>query len=254
MRAAPGLRKLRLRHKLALWLAVAALVAVVITALVAVRIVLGSLDAGLRKQTARQLSIALNLVLRQVEALGNDAGALASSPSLVAALESGNPSSSVSETLGRQEAILPSSLVQVTDARGNLLDTRVVGRDTKRFLPLALGPGSAVFERGLSYERRVDIVPLGDKLVVRAVAPVVTASLALRGVVVVSAPLDGDFADQIKGALGAEVLLHAGGQPAQSTFADRQGARLQHPVHQAGEPFDAGMPPYQLHLHASGFR
>ncbi len=44
-------------------------------------------------------------------------------------------------------------------------------------------------------------------MVVRAVAPIVDAELALRGVLVLSTPLDGDFADGIKGALSADVLI-----------------------------------------------
>ena len=39
----------------------------------------------------------------------------------------------------------------------------------------------------------------GGRLVMRSVAPIVDASFVLRGVVVLSVPLDADFADGIKG-------------------------------------------------------
>jgi hypothetical protein len=59
----------------------------------------------------------------------------------------------------------------------------------------------------IAFEQDVlENLAIGDKVVVRAVSPIVDAGLGLRGVLVLSMPLDGDFADGIKGALLADVI------------------------------------------------
>jgi signal transduction histidine kinase len=214
---------LRLRHKLAISLSLAALLPVVVASTVAVRTVLGSLEGGLHDQTARQLRVAMNLVLRNVERLGGDAVRLASTPALVEAIDQGDLA--VTELLAREDPHLPSALVEVADAQGRVMAARAMGGNRGRYARLGVAAGSAAIQSGLEYERRVSIFAMGQLLVVRAVAPIVDPSYALRGVVVVSLPFDGDFADSIKGALGTNVLFHAGSAPAMSSFVDRVGGR-----------------------------
>lgn len=223
----PLLGRLRLRHKLAISLSLAALLPVALAATVAVRIVLGTLEEGIRAQTARQLHIAMNLVLRHVERLGTEAARLASAPDLIQALDGaqGDVPPAVAEVLGRESPQLPSALVQVTDARGRIVAARAVGGNFERFRDVAVTEGTPAIASGLAYERRVTLLSAGDVLVVRAVAPVVDPGFDLHGVVVLSLPLDGDFADGIKGALGVDVLLHAGARPAMSSFLDALGGR-----------------------------
>ncbi|MBI4511249.1 MAG: GAF domain-containing protein [Deltaproteobacteria bacterium] len=216
-------RGLRLRHKLALSFSIAALLPVAVASTMAVKIVLESLEQGLREQTARQLRIAMNLVLRNVERLGDEAVQLAGAPALAEAI--GNGEGAVAELLARSAPHLPSALVQVTDARGQIMATHAVAGNRERFAPIAVDSGGAMVKRGLSYERRVTIAQVGDVLVVRAVAPVVDPSFSLFGIVLMSLPLDGDFADGIKGALGADVLIHAAARPAMSSFLDSVGGR-----------------------------
>jgi signal transduction histidine kinase len=216
--------RLRLGHKLALSLSLAALLPVGVAASIAVRIVLGGLEDGLREQTARQLRVGLNLVLRTVERLGGDADRLASAPGLVEAIEAGD--AEVAEVLAHEEPHLPSSFVQVAGADGRILAGRAVGGDVARYSRIESSASAPVLRAGLAYERRVTILPVSGRLVVFAAAPVVDRSFALRGVVVLTLPLDGDFADGIKGALGAEVLIHAGTQAAMSSFLDGEGGRL----------------------------
>ena len=217
------LAKLRLRHKMSLLLSAAALFPIVLAAIVAGRVVLRGLEEGLRDQTARQLRIAMNLVLRNVEHLGSEAVQLASAPALPDAISRGE--TSVTELLSRADPHLPSALVQVADAEGRILCTHAVGANPNRYEGLALMEKAPIVQRGLAYERRVTIATFSDQLVVRAVAPVVDASFLLRGVVIISLPLDGDFADGIKGALGTDILIHAGSKPANSSFLDEKGGR-----------------------------
>ena len=215
---------LRLGHKLALSLSLAALLPVVLAATVAVRIVLGGLEDGLQEQTARQLRVGMNLVLRTVERLGGDAERLASAPGLGAAIGRGDDA--VYEVLAHEDPHLPSAFVQVADAKGKILASRAVGGDVARYAAIGLAGSSPIIRSALEYERRVTILPVEGMLVVYAVAPVVDPSFALEGAVVLAMPLDGDFADGIKGALGSDVLIHAGSLPAMSSFLDTDGARL----------------------------
>ncbi|HKA88534.1 MAG TPA: ATP-binding protein [Haliangiales bacterium] len=216
------MKRLRLGHKLALSLSMAALLPVAAAAVVSVSIVLRGLERGLAEQTTRQLRVGMNLVLRTVERLGGDAQRLASTPGLGAAVGQGEPA--LGEVLTRELPHLPSAMVRVADDKGHIVAQRAVGGDEPRFGDI--GVPAAVVEAGLAYERRVTLTPGQGMLVVHAVAPIVDPSLALRGVVVVSLPLDGDFADGIKGALGTDVLIYAGADPAMSSFLDHDGARL----------------------------
>jgi two-component system, NtrC family, sensor kinase len=216
--------KLRIAHKLALSLSLAALLPVVVAATVAVQIVLGGLEDGLEEQTLRQLRVGLSLVLRTVERLGGDAQRLASHPRLAAAIAEGERP--VQNVLAREDPHLPSSLVQVADANGRLVAARAIGGDVLRFRGMGVEPDSPVLRWGLAYERRVTLVESGGLLVVRAVAPVVDESYVLKGVVVVTLPLDADFADSIKGALDTDVVFHAGSEPATSSFQRDDGARV----------------------------
>ncbi|HET6612227.1 MAG TPA: HAMP domain-containing protein, partial [Kofleriaceae bacterium] len=224
------LPRLRLRHKLAVAMSVAALLPVVVASWVAVSVVLRSLESGLRQDTERQLHVGLNLLLRNVERLGQVAVQLSTSPELSHAMLVGPEQ--VEQTLAGDRSALPSSLVQVADDTGTIIAQRVIGGVGERFSGLGVKSGGPVLRAGLSYERRVTIVAVNDVLVVRAVAPIVDASYLLEGVVVVSVPLDAGFADKLKGALGTDVLIFAGGadgdpaRQAMSTFVDRFGARV----------------------------
>jgi signal transduction histidine kinase len=215
---------LRLGHKLALSLSLAALLPVALAATIAVRIVLGGLEDGLEEQTARQLRVGMNLVLRTVERLGGDAERLASAPGLAQAID--DDDLAVTEVLAHEDPHLPSAFVEVTDAQGRVLASRAVGGDLARYAAIGLGGSSPIIRSGLEYERRVTILPVQGVLVVYAVAPVVDPSYLLKGVVALAMPLDGDFADGIKGALGSDVLIHSRDMPAMSSFLDAEGARL----------------------------
>jgi signal transduction histidine kinase len=217
------LTRLRLRHKLAISLSIAALLPVAVAAWVAVSIMLRGLERDLRDETEQQLSVGLNLVLRNVERFGQDAVRLSSSRSLSTALTEG--AEAVESVLADEDPLLPSSLVQIADETGHIVATRVVG-EKKRFESIGVPSKHQLIRDGLAYERKVKLVVVNDVLVVRAVAPIVDQSYMLQGVVVLSAPMDGDFADGVKGALGTDVLLLAAGH-AHTTFVDDTGARIE---------------------------
>src|SRR5207247_2428780 len=126
--------RLRLRHKLALSLSIAAILPVIVAAGVAVRVVLEGLEDGVREQTTKQVRVAVNLVLRNVERLGADAVRLASTPGLDDAIARGTEATI--EVIAREDAQLPSALVHVTDPRGQVVATRAVGGDPGRYTAL----------------------------------------------------------------------------------------------------------------------
>ncbi len=218
--------RLRLRHKLSFSLVIAALLPVLVASWVAVSVVLRGLDRGLRDETHRQLDVGINLVLRNVQRLAQEAVRLSSSSDLLWAMAEGPMA--IADALARESPHLTSSLVQVANERGEIQAQRVVGEVT-RFSGLEAGPQSRALAAGRTYERSVTIVTVGEQLVVRAAAPIVDASFKLRGVIVMSLPLDGDFADGIKSSLGADVLIFAHtirGTTARTTFLDPIGRRV----------------------------
>jgi signal transduction histidine kinase len=213
---------LRLRTKLVIAMVLAALVPVVIVASIATGVILSNLEAGLREDADRQLTVGLNLILRSVERFGEEAVQLSESSDLVAAIRD---KTGLERWLAHQVAHVPSARLQLLDASGALVfDRMVVGaltcdpaqrgdanhpecRAAERFRGVGVTPADTASTSSEPWSRGVSITAVGDRVVVRAVSPVVDAGLALRGTVVLSMPLDGDFADSIKGALSADVLI-----------------------------------------------
>ena len=226
-------RRLKVGHKLALALAFAALLPLAFAGFAAVRLVLGTLESGLAAQTDRQLEIGLNLLLRAIEGIGEDAAQLAALPALAEGIAEG---ATATQALIERDVVLRRGvgLVQILSARGDQIATRATGVDEAEARSLALTADTDVVARGLAYEQRVSVVPLNGRLVVRAVAPVTDRALALHGLVVVSVPLDEGFASRLRAALGADVLLHAGDGPGISSLTDATGARIDGLVAPAG--------------------
>ncbi len=244
---APKLR-LRLRTKLVIAMVIASLVPVLIVAMLATSVILSSLEAGLREEAARQLTVGLNLVLRSVERLGDECVQLSESSELVGALAPAGrrePEAVVEQVLrlfgpdaapvparaalaawiSRAAAHVPSARLQVLDARGAIVLDRTLGGADARFRDVGVTADDPVVAAGLKWTRGVSLVTVGDTVVMRAVSPILDASLALRGMVVMSTPFDGDFADGVKGALSADVLLGGPSGRLAVTFRSRDGRR-----------------------------
>ena len=81
--------RVRLRSRLVLAMALAALLPVLVVAVVATQAIFSSLERGLRDDADRQLSVATNLLLRQLERLGDEAAQLANSGDLPLAMRHG---------------------------------------------------------------------------------------------------------------------------------------------------------------------
>jgi len=212
-------RGIRLRTKLALAMVLAALVPVTIVAAIASGVILSNLEEGLREDADRQLTVGLNLVLRSVERFGDEAVQLSEGVDLVAALRDNGD---LDAWLARQVAHVPSARLQLLDPTGRIVfDRMVVGaltcdpkqpadanhpecRAAERFRAIGVAPNEITAD---SWSRTLSLAQVDGRVIVRAVSPIVDGGLALRGAVVLAMPLDGDFADSIKGALSADVLL-----------------------------------------------
>ena len=218
----PELR-LRLRTKLVVAMVFAALVPVVIVALLATRVILSSLETGLRDDADRQLTVGLNLVLRAVERLGDETVQLSESGDLTDALSRGP--AALERWLAKESAHVPSARLQVFDATGALVLEKTLGDAEARFKDVGVKLGDPIIAAGRSWTRGVSLATVDDRVVMRAVSPVVDATLTLRGVLVLSTPFDGDFADGIKGAVSADVLIGGPSGRLQVTFRSNLGRR-----------------------------
>jgi signal transduction histidine kinase len=218
---------LRLRHKLAISLVIAALLPVIVAYWVGASVVLRGLERGLQAETEKHLSVGLNLLLRDVERLGHEATRLSARKTLATAIEEGD--SSLADVLEYESQHLPSVLIQMTSADGSIIGRRDAETGRERFAGMGVTSESPSVRAGLTYERRVTIRQHGRQLLVRATAPIVNERFQLMGVVVLSVPLDGLFADRLKASLGADVFILAGGSATgvpMMSFLDRLGARL----------------------------
>ncbi|MGH9884906.1 MAG: cache domain-containing protein, partial [bacterium] len=223
MSRSPELR-LRLRTKLVVAMAFAALVPVLVVALLATGVILSSLETSLREDADRQLGVGLNLILRSVERLGDETVQLAEATELAPAL---HEPAALEAWLAHASAHAPSARLQLLDRDGSVLFDRVLGGAEQRFTGIGVSRGDPAIADGQAWGRGVSLVSSDDHVIVRAVSPVVDANLALRGVLVLSMPLDGDFADGIKGALTADVLLGGPSGRLQTTFRTGSSGRPQ---------------------------
>ncbi len=219
--AAPPKLRLRLRTKLVVAMLFAALVPVAILATLATSVILSSLDTGLREDADRQLTVGLNLILRSVERVGDEAVQLSETSELAGAISS---PPALDSWLAHESAHVASARLQLLDPRGTVIFDRVIGGADQRFAAVGIAGGEPLAV-GDTWSRRVSLVDIGDRVVVRAAAPIVDASLTLRGVLVLSTPLDGEFADSIKGALAADVMIGGTSGKLQVTFRSTLGRR-----------------------------
>ncbi|HET7503611.1 MAG TPA: ATP-binding protein [Kofleriaceae bacterium] len=222
-RVRPRQLRLRLRTKLMVAMAFAALVPVLVVALLATGVILSSLEASLREDADRQLGVGVNLILRAVEQLGDETIQLAESSELPSRLDT----EALDAWLSHRATHVPSARLQLLDPGGAVVFDRVLGGAEARFARLGVLPDDPAVATGRAWGRGVALVAVGDEVIVRAVSPIVDAGLALRGVLVLSMPLDADFADGIKGALSADVLLGGSSGQLQTTFRGALGGRTQ---------------------------
>lgn len=240
---APPELRLRLRTKLVVAMIFAALVPVVIVASLATGVILSSLEGGLREDADRQLTVGLNLVLRSVERLGDECVQLSESKELAEALRRRRmpgtdwipdelaPALTVRDTSGIEawlahEAVhIPSSRLQLLGADGTMILDRTLGGATARFANAGVTANDPLVVAGQAWTRGVSLVTVDDRVIVRAVSPIVDPTLRLRGVIVLSTPLDGEFADSIKGALSANVLIGGPSGTLEVTFRSQLGRR-----------------------------
>ena len=222
---APPKLRLRLRTKLVVAMLFAALVPVAILATLATSVILSSLVTGLREDADRQLTVGLNLILRAVERIGDEVVQLSETSELAAAIPAGpGPEAALDSWLAHESAHLASARLQLLDPHGLVIFDRVIGGAEKRFAAVGVTSGEPLVP-GDTWSRRVSLVDVGDRVVVRAAAPVVDANLSLRAVLVLSMPLDGEFADSIKGALAADVMIGGTSGRLEVTFRSALGKR-----------------------------
>ncbi|MGE0867601.1 MAG: ATP-binding protein [Kofleriaceae bacterium] len=222
-RAPTSALRLTLRSKLVLAMVFGALLPVLIVAALATGVVLSSLESGLRDDAHRQLTVGLNLVLRAVERFGDEAVQLSESVDLAEAIDGGHDA--VETWLSREAPHVASARLQLFDIDGRPLLDRVIGGGDARFAHVGIGPDDPMIAAGRAWSRDVSLVPVGDQVVVRAMSPVLNDGLVLRGVLVLTSPLDGAFADGIKSALAADVLLGGPSGRLAATFRSSLGQR-----------------------------
>jgi signal transduction histidine kinase len=214
---------LRLRHKLSLMLTIAALLPVLGASTVAMRLVLAGLKSGVRSQTDRTMRVALNLVLSNVKEVFESTIRLSETAGLSDLLLL-DPQSTGELIMRKDEQLIP-GLVEIADENGRVVGRRVVGG--ARVRDDAVSTTEAI--RGaLSYERRVTLARAAapaSPILIRASAPVVDDAYQLRGAVVVSVPLDAEFADRLKAQLSADVMVYQLDQPSASSFVAVDGRR-----------------------------
>lgn len=216
---------LRLRPKLALLLTVTALTPVLVVSSVAVRLVLRGLESGVRQQTERTLGVALNLVVEDVKNVFEATVRMGENPRLadrLAAPPAEIDSAGVEQVLARHGEELPAGLLEVADTTG-----RVVARrgEVAHAEGILLADGAEPIREALGYVRRVTLASSDGRLLIRAVAPVLSDDSRLRGAVVLTVPLDTEFADRLKAQLSTDVILYSGTVPIASSFIAADGRR-----------------------------
>jgi signal transduction histidine kinase len=231
--AAP-MRRHGLRRRLTASLIVAALGPVLAVSVVAVLLIVASVEQGIEFEALRGLQVARGVFLQQVQQVGAQAGTIGEDLTLLRA-EATAPETS-QRRLGELSLSMPNALYETTDGAGRIVAhcSRGGCDDPVAAPSLGLEPAgsSPVIQRALAYERTVSVERARDRLVVRAALPLVDPALRMLGAAVVTVPIDGTVVDRLKAALGAgrEVGIYVGREPNASTFMAATGARLVGPV------------------------
>ena len=211
---------LRLRSKLAVILSIAAILPLAGASSVGVRLVLSSLESGVRQQTDRSLRVALNLLLASVKDLFEAAIALGEDPRLAEQLRA-SPAK-VGALLERSGDDVPYGLIEVADGQGKVVARRASAPHLEE---LRLRDGADPIRRALAYERRVTLEVVSGRIVVRAAAPILDDTWQLCGAVVLTVPLDAQFADRLKAELATDVIFYLGDTPVASSLIAPDGRR-----------------------------
>jgi signal transduction histidine kinase len=215
------LGRLRLRHKLALMLIIAALLPVVGASTVAIQLVLQALQSGAKTQTERTMRVALNLVLAHVKEVFEGTLRLSESPGLPEAIR--KDAQAATDLMSRHSESLLPGLVELAGPDGKIIARLTVGGRAAAGLQVA--DNSPPIQTALAYERRVDLARTPTGLVIRSSAPVVDDDFRLAGAVVTSVPLDAEFADRLKAQLSADVVVYLLDAPSASSFVAPDGRR-----------------------------
>ncbi len=227
------LRRWLRRHRTAVLVAVVAALALIGVGITSIRRIVEDerrVEAGFVGAARAQLANAQGLLRRDLLRLGNDVDRLAAAGDLLQALASSD--TAVGEYLALQAPNLPSGLIEVFDVAQRRVASFVVGAELTQSENRSFGSSSSTLTRGSAYTRHAGFELTSDRMVARAVAPIVDAAFHLRGLVVVTRPLDDQYADQIKAAIHADVLLYPLSGPESSSFA----------APGAGQPLDLPTP------------
>ena len=228
-------RRQGLRWRLSLFLIVATLVPVIAVAAVSIALVFSSVEQGIDFEARRGLQLARALFLREVRVRAATATMLGNDPGLLTAVGLGPKE--VRVRLAEISVLYPGYLLEVADAHGLVLARCTLGTCNaeslgNRFVDFEPADRSPVLRRALEFERSISIEAAGSQLAVRAALPLVDSALRLLGAAVISAPIDGPMADQMRAELGAgrDVIFYRGGSASASTFMAATGERLDGPV------------------------
>jgi signal transduction histidine kinase len=221
MRSWPRLH-FSLRAKLAVALAAAALLPLVLVSAVWIQVSLGRQERGLMEQTRQTAEIALNLFLRHVQRVSQEASRLAADPELHELLRV-DPGLAA-HYLHSYTASTEADVVEVV-LPDHAVVARLVSHSRDDAQP-AHRKNDPVVERALDYEHYLTLSQINGRLVVRASAPIVDAKFVLRGAVVMTETLDEHMADYIKSVVPADIGFLSGTRADASTLVDDTGRRL----------------------------
>ena len=169
---------MRLRAKLVATVIGAALLPIVVLTIVAAQVVFANLERALQAEATRQLQVATNLFLRGIEHLGADAAALAERPDLPLALRGGATELAV---FARREAQhLGAAMLQLFDTESRELYRFAIGGNYTRLLKVAVGADAARLATARQRGRDVYVDVQGEQAFVRALAPIMDATAAVR--------------------------------------------------------------------------
>jgi len=203
--------KLGLQTKLALWLAFAGLVPLVAVSAFSLKTVTDSLNTSIKKDTKRNLNIAMNLLLRRIQQTAADVGHMAQSPDVQALfkkpLRAGTPHAKIPKVLDKFQGEVVAGLIELADPSGHVFASHSLGPPLLASR-LSSKDRSDIILKGLDYEDQVDLCRMPNETVVRAVAPVIDKDFNILGVIILSLPLDYHMTELLRATLGTHVLFY----------------------------------------------
>jgi signal transduction histidine kinase/HAMP domain-containing protein len=214
--------KLKIRHKLAIWMVLIGIVPAFLASGLGVSFIVSRLKDNLNLQTKNNLRIGINLLMEHVDGVKNASLSLSKKRMIIDYSSVNKLNFRQRQQLIKEFKHLGHGIIQILDKHGELKDFIHLGEKIKTSLheievdyEYSLKKSTLMIKKVLNnYAHTLDIYKWKNKnkkgktnLYIRSISPLLDKNYNLKGAIVVTVILDELFCNNISAILGSNILL-----------------------------------------------